>query len=191
MTPRAGRWHKARRQARFFTPAVKAGTELKPRACCAAPSHTSAGFVLQKPHGFQQAGLQGCRAAPFARSSRFHAGSAWPCLASPPATEIQRSPVQREARMQSSPWHPAVGFPRLRALLPAISPGGAPAGAGRAARTERRSLWSSKRVQLEPGFAASTGPGSSSTEPCSASRLQQLLCNTCPELPPFWVLMLR
>lgn len=49
-------------------------------------------------------------------------------------------------------------------------------------------LWASKRAQLELGSAASTRPGSSSTQPCSASGLQQLLPNTCPELPPFWVL---
>lgn len=29
--------------------------------------------------------------------------------------------LQQEARMQSSPWHPVAGFPRLRALLPGVS----------------------------------------------------------------------
>lgn len=49
----------SRRQERFFTPAVKAGTELKPRASRADRSHTPVGFMLQKARSFKQAGPQG------------------------------------------------------------------------------------------------------------------------------------
>lgn len=44
--------------------------------------------------------------------------------------------MQQEARMQSSPWHPAVGFPRLQRSFQPSAQGRAPAEPSRAACTE-------------------------------------------------------